>query len=373
VPGVNEAFLLVGGSERSPELRHEVAAVVPDPLIWLERDGEATVWSSPLDIEPLLHAGAIADVRSSDALGFYALRRRLPMPDVFAEMTRRVLAEEAIGGVRVPWDFPLRIADALRDAGVTVTVDADAFAARRRAKREWELDGMRAAGRAAQAALLEAAAMLRDELRGLTCERVRERMTAALLAHGAESEEILIHAGSRVPSGHDLGFGPIEPDLPVQIDCFPRNRATGLYIDMSRTWVPGTPSAEAERHHQDCIDAYEIALAAAKPGIADLFDRACELLESRGHPTQRRPGIDAERPDRGFMFSLGHGVGLEVHEAPLLGRRPDVLSDGDTVAIEPSLGYEGVGFVMIEETVQVTPEGGRPLLEPLPLGLRLPV
>jgi Xaa-Pro aminopeptidase len=120
------------------------------------------------------------------------------------------------------------------------------------------------------------------------------------------------------------------------------------------------------------MDAFEAALAAARPGVDDLYHRAADVLESRGHPTQRKPGEGLERPDRGFTPSLGHGVGLEVHEAPSLGRRPDALADGDTIAIEPSLRYEGVGSVMVEETVQVTPDGGRHLLEPLPYGLALP-
>ena len=231
---------------------------------------------------------------------------------------------------------------------------------------------MRAAGRAAQAALLEAARLLRDELDGLNCERVRERMVAVLLAEGAESEEILIRTGPSMPDGHALGFGAIVPDYPVQIDCFPRHRASGLYIDMSRTWVPGTPSDAAQRHWRDVMEAYEAARAAARPGVDDLYHRAADVFEARGHPTQRKPNDGLERPDRGFTPSLGHGVGLEVHEAPSLGRRADPLCDGDTIAIEPSLRYEGVGSVMVEETVQVTADGGRYLLEPLPFGLALP-
>jgi Xaa-Pro aminopeptidase len=362
-------LLLVGG-ERSPEVRHELAVGPPDPIIWLERDGATTVWTSPLDVVLIGDAGGVADVRSQDELGFADLRRELAPPDVLATMACRAVA--GMGGVRVPWDFPVHVADALRAAGVEVTSDPGAFAARRRAKREWELDGMRAAAGAAQAALLEAARLLRDELDGLTCERVRERMVAVLLAEGAESEEILVRAGPDMPAGHALGFGPIVPDFPVQIDCFPRHRASGLHIDMSRTWVPGTPSDAARRHWRDVMDAYEAAFAAARPGVDDLYHRACDVLEARGHPTQRRPGDGRERPDRGFMPSLGHGVGLEIHEPPLLGRRADPLADGDTIAIEPSLRYEGVGSVMVEETIQVTPDGGRYLVEPLPFGLELP-
>jgi Xaa-Pro aminopeptidase len=366
---VSDALLLVGG-ERSPELRHELAVGPPDPVIWRERDGAATVWTSPLDVELIAGAGGVADVRSLDELGLRELRLHLRLPDVFAELAVRAAA--GLGRVRVPWDFPVRVADALRAAGVEVVVDAEAFAARRRAKRAWELAGMRAAARAAQAALLEAARLLREDVDGLTCERLRERMAAVLLAEGAESEEILIRTGPDMPAGHALGFGPIVPDFPVQIDCFPRHRASGLYIDMSRTWVPGTPSEEARRHWRDVMDAFEAALAAARPGVDDLYHRACDVLEARGHPTQRRPGEGRERPDRGFMPSLGHGVGLEVHEPPQLARRPDPLADGDTIAIEPSLRYAGVGSVMIEETVQVSPDGGRYLVEPLPFGLELP-
>jgi Xaa-Pro aminopeptidase len=369
---VSDALLLVGGTDRVPEIRHEIAASVPDPVIVLVRGDERTVWASPLDLEPIRAAGAIEDIRSSDDLGYYQLRREMPYPRVYAEMARRVLEAAGLRRVTVPWEFPTGIADHVRDDGVEVAPDATLFDARRRAKREWEREGMRAAGRAAQAALLEAARLLREEPDGLLCERVREHMVAVLLAHGAESEEILIHAGAGLPSGHELGFGPIEPDLPVQIDCFPRNRASGLHIDMSRTWVPGTPSDAAERLWGDIMASYDVALAEARPGVDDLFRRACAVLHERGHHTQLEPGEGKEHPDDGFMFSLGHGVGFEVHEAPLLGRRPDPLVAGDTVAVEPSLGYEGVGFVMVEETVEVTPEGGRHLLEPLPFGLRLP-
>jgi Xaa-Pro aminopeptidase len=369
---MSDALLLVGGTDRVPEIRHEIAAAVPDPVIVLVRGDERTVWSSPLDLEPIRAAAAIEDIRSSDDLGYHALRRELPYPQVYAEMARRALEALALRRVVVPWEFPLGISDHLRADGVEVVPEAAVFDARRRAKREWEREGMRAAGRAAQAALLEGARLLRDEPDGLTCERVREHMVAALLDHGAESEEILIHAGPGLPSGHELGFGPIEPDFPVQIDCFPRHRATGLHIDMSRTWVPGTPSEAARRHWEDIMASYEVALAEARPGVEDIFARACAVLHERGHRTQLEPGEGRERPEDGFMFSLGHGVGFEVHEAPLLGRRPDPLVAGDTVAVEPSLGYEGVGFVMVEETVEVTPEGGRHLLEPLPFGLGLP-
>lgn len=370
---MSRALLMVGGTERAPEIRHEVAVAVPDAVVWLERDGEGTLWASPFDTSPITGAGTMEDVRSIEELGFREIRRdpAIPTPLLDAELTRRALEANGVRRVEVPGGFPLIIADHLRADGVEVVVADEVFTERRRTKLAWELDGMRAAAHAAQAALLEAAAVLRGGGE-LTCEAVRERMVRVLLDHGAESEEVLIHAGAGLAAGHDLGFGPIPRDLPVQIDCFPRDRKTGMFIDMSRTWVVGAPSAEADRHWRECHEALELAFAGARPGVDDLYVKVADYFFERGHPSQLHPPEGQESTDRGFTPSLGHGVGLEVHEAPNLGIRPEPLADGDIVAIEPSLGYEGVGFVMLEDTVRVTPSGAEHLVEPLPYGLALP-
>jgi Xaa-Pro aminopeptidase len=161
-----------------------------------------------------------------------------------------------------------------------------------------------------------------------------------------------------MPAGHALGFGLIVKDFPVQIDCFPRHRASGLHTDMSRTWVPGAAAEAARRHWRDVMDAYEAAFAAARPGVDDLYHRACDVLEARGHPTQRRPGEGLERPDRGFTPSLGHGVGLDIHEAPRLSQKAEgELRTGNVVTVEPGIYLPGSFGVRIEDLVVVTDDG----------------
>ena len=96
---MSEALLLVGG-ERSPEVRHELAVGPPDPVIWLERDGAATTWTSSLDVTLIADAGGVEDVRSLDELGMSALRPKLALPDLFAELTRRAL--DGVTRARVP-------------------------------------------------------------------------------------------------------------------------------------------------------------------------------------------------------------------------------------------------------------------------------
>ena len=86
------------------------------------------------------------------------------------------------------------------------------------------------------------------------------------------------------------------------------------------------------------------------------------MFEAAGHRTQRTgPGDD---PDEGFMFSLGHGVGLAIHEAPSLGQTGrDELVAGDVVAIEPGLRQSGIGEVRFEDLLLVTDDGSETLTD----------
>jgi Xaa-Pro aminopeptidase len=90
----------------------------------------------------------------------------------------------------------------------------------------------------------------------------------------------------------------------------------------------------------------------------ELYDIAAQIVEDAGHPTQRtrQPG---ESLTHGFYFGLGHGVGLEVHEAPGLGLSgQEALVAGDVIAVEPGIeGLEGVGGVRFEDLLLITDDG----------------
>jgi Xaa-Pro aminopeptidase len=151
----------------------------------------------------------------------------------------------------------------------------------------------------------------------------------------------------------------IEPDTLVTLDI--GAVLDGYCSDCTRTWATGELPDDLAEAYATTLEAQITALDAVRPGPEgrEIDAVARDIIGTAGHADH-------------FGHGLGHGVGLEVHEAPSLGRRPDPLAEGDTVAIEPSLSYDGIGFVMVEETVQVTPDGGRYLAEPLPFELRVP-
>jgi Xaa-Pro aminopeptidase len=141
---------------------------------------------------------------------------------------------------------------------------------------------------------------------------------------------------------------------------------------MARTFVVGDPAPE----HAELIaelerlvrSALEQARAAVRPGITgrELFDGVCDWFESAGYATMR-----TSQPDEaeGFQYSLGHGVGLAVHEAPPLGLAGhDPLVAGDVLAIEPGLWDSRIGGVTFEDLVLVT-ETGCELLTRFPYDL----
>lgn len=375
-------FLLYDDALRSPEMRHEVGELVMDPFTFVEVEGRRIVIASPLEEATLgRREDVIDDLWSIHDLGVEELLadRSFPYQLVGAEIVRRALEKLGVSSVTVPPTFRMIVADYLRDKGIEVVVDADAWAARRRTKSPAELEGTERAQRAAETAFLAALRMIREaeptsgaklrfEGEILTCEWIREVMTTELLMQGASSDDIIVQTGDQCLNGHDIGTGPVAPNQSLIIDCFPHDRRSGAFADMTRTLVPGTPSKELRKLHADCKAALEIAFDALRPGRSDAYQKVADHFHSLGYPTQLQhdgPGPLVE----GFSHSLGHGVGLEVHERPWLGRRTDELVEGDVVAVEPGLYFRGIGGVRLEDTVLVTDKGVEHFTDPLPYDL----
>ena len=366
-------LLLYGDTERSAALRHEIPIAVMDPLLFAEVDGRRVVLTSVLERERITRALPDAEVLDYFDFGWKDLiEGGMSFAEAARETVARVVREIGVDDAIVPADFPLALADRLRTDGIAVTVDEDAVEFRRRAKSAAELDGIRAAQRAAEAGLAAARDLLfsarptedgRLELDGevLRAEDVRAALRAACAENGAPCPPDVIVASLLSGYGHDPGSGPLPSGLPIVIDLWPRHEESGCWADMTRTFMVGEPTPEhAARiadHARLSLAALDAARAAIRPGIRgrELFDLVCDLFEAEGHLTQRTTKGDEIE---GFQFSLGHGVGLEVHEAPGLGLAGrDELVPGDVLALEPGLWSKEIGEVRFEDLVLVTEDG----------------
>lgn len=377
-------YLLFDAPSRSPELRHEIAEAAGDPLVFIEQDGKRIVAGPVFEAAIFGRRDDLVDeFWSFEDLGLEELTADETVADHLIEPELVVRAVQRIGttSVTVPPSFHLLVAQMLQRRGIEVIVDAGEWSARRRRKTPWELEGSERAQRAAEVAMLTAASMLRRadptgdgmlrfEGEILTAEWLREAMSNELSAQGAESDTILVQCGDAALGGRDPGTGPILPDAPCLIDCWPRDRRTGAHTDMARTFVAGRPSEELLRLHADVRSALDIAFEELRPGPTKAFTKVAEWFHSRGHPTQLHPERAGVQPSRGFLHPLGHGVGLDVHERPRLGRRSDSLVAGDVVAVEPGLYYPGIGGVRLEDTVLVTDDGCEHFTDPYPYDLQ---
>jgi Xaa-Pro aminopeptidase len=372
------ALLLFGDTERSAALRHEVPLAIIDPLMFVEFDGHAAVLTSDLErarIEAVLPGAELLDYFD---FGMKELAEQgMSYAESEREISSRVLGHLGITDAVIPGDFPVALADRLRADGVMLTVDDIAFTARRRVKQGRELDGIRLAQRAAEQGMAAAAALLARAEPGtdgrlhldraeLTAELIRAELRGACAAVGAPCPPDVMVSSLWAGYGHDPGSGPLPAGLPITIDLWPRHEASGCWADMTRTFVVGDPRPEhaalIARQEELVRAALEDARAAIRPGVTgrELYDATCDRFEAAGFRTQRSgPGED---PTEGFMFSLGHGVGLEVHEEPALGLRGgDPLVAGDVLAIEPGLRDRRIGGVRFEDLVLVTEDGAETL------------
>jgi Xaa-Pro aminopeptidase len=368
--------LIAADSIRSPEIRHEVPVSIPDPFLYIEREGRRIVVVGSFEVPRVEELGLGHEVYAPERFGLDELfQQGLKYWEISREISLRACREFGVDSPVVPHSFPVELADFLRENGVDARVDRDFFADRRRVKTEFELAGIRRAQRACEAAMDAARALLRNAeasngtltLDGepLTCERIKTRVEQVFSEHGVAAEESIVSHGAQTAIGHDMGSGPIAPGEPVVLDLFPRDRETGCYADMTRTFVVGTPPEELVKYHRVVKEALDRSLAAIRAGTdgTDVYRLASEHFQEHGYPTllTKQPG---EVLMEGFFHSLGHGVGLEVHELPILGRLAgQELLAGDVVTVEPGLYRQGFGGCRLEDLVLVTEDGAENLTE----------
>jgi Xaa-Pro aminopeptidase len=367
--------LIYGDTIRHPELRHEVPLTLGDPFLYAEVDGRKHIVITDFEWPRLQEAGVDAELISPFGLGLdELLDSGLKYWEIALELTLRGVQKIGVTQATVPHTFPLMLAEHLRANGLELTPDREFFDQRRRVKNDTELEGIRRAQRAAEAGMDAARDLFRRAQQSngsllvdgkpLTSERVKLAIQDAFAQHGCSAEEFIVSHGAQSAIGHDMGSGEIRAGEPIVIDLWPKDAETACYADMTRTYCIGDIPDELRDYHRLVRESLDRSLEAVRAGAKgpDVYAESCEPFHRAGHKTllNKDPG---EVIEDGYFHSLGHGVGLEVHEQPGLARAGEDLVAGDVVTLEPGLYRRGWGGCRLEDLVLVKDGGAEGLTD----------
>ena len=293
-----------------------------------------------------------------------------------AECLRRAGVSEVTGDRTLP----LIYAEQIRAAGIDVRCDTDYGVLERRVKDAEEVAWLREAQQMTEGAMqlaceligrakARADGVLMQDGAPLTSERVRAAIDHYLLDHNYRNPTSIVAGGSTGADCHNYGAGELHTGSPVIVDIFPQNRATMYNGDCTRTVVNGEVPDWLVSMHRAVVEAKAAATAATRPGATgeDVHRATQASILASGFQMGLPSDTDPERYCA-MTHGTGHGIGLDVHEPPLLDFKGPELVVGDALTIEPGLYRRDLGGVRVEDMVVVTADGCESL-NSLPEGL----
>jgi Xaa-Pro aminopeptidase len=378
-PSPNGAPLLFyADGYRFPDVFHLTKFLSPDPIIALEDGKEIVVVANSLEEGRVRKQSRATSVFNIDAFGAKEFSAKgISREELDANVIARFLASRGTKKVGVAAYFPLGMAERLRSLGIEVAVTD--LGERRRAKRPDEIEALDAAQRATEDAWAKGVDALKRTTAGkdkvlhldgepFTAERLRAIVEGRLLELGYASDGAIIAPGPQAADPHMIGSGPIHLGEPVVMDIFPQHKTTRYWADMTRTVSKGEPSAEILKMYEVVKRAQDAGIKALKPGVTgrSIHEMVEDIIFAAGYDTLRPGQQHGTRANgalpKGFIHGLGHGVGLEIHEAPSVGRGgTSPLLAGDVVTVEPGVYDPEIGGVRLEDMLVITETGSRNL------------
>ena len=372
-------LLFYADGYKFPDVYHTTRFLATDPIIALEDVEELVIVANSLEESRARKESRATTIVNMNEYGAQELSGKgLSGAEFWATLMKRFLDTRGIRRVAVPPYFPLAEADRLREMGIELVIAKD-LRERRRTKRPDEIDAIEAAQRATEVAWREGVDAIRRaktrpdrtlELDGavFTAERLRAIVESALLERGYASDGTICAPGPQAADPHQIGTGPLHAGEPIVMDIFPQHKQTRYWADMTRTVSKGEPPAEIRKIYEVVKRAQDAGIAALRPGVTgrEVHELVEDIIWKAGYDTQR-PGQKKDPSDptpRGFIHSTGHGVGLEIHEAPNIARSGTTpLLAGDVVTIEPGVYDPSIGGVRLEDMLVITESGARNLTQ----------
>jgi Xaa-Pro aminopeptidase len=379
-----QATIMAGIPAHNMAFYRRLRFLVGDPAVLIEIPSEGTTESTLIlrDIEmdrAKKHARVDAVACPADFAPPNGLSgdRETATAQSAAEMLRRAGVKE----ISADRTLPLIYAHHLNMAGIEVACDLERGVIDRRAKDDQEIEHLREAQQATEEVMQMACRLiakakpdtggvLQHEDAPLTAERMRAIIDVFLLERGYSNPGSIVASGPVGADCHDFGSGPLYTEQPIIVDIFPQNRETLYNGDCTRTVVNGPISTQLEEMHAAVVAAKAAGCACVRAGITGQQVHEATIAVIREHGFSiGLPGEDQPDSYIAMVHGTGHGIGLEVHEPPLLDMGGPELVVGDALTVEPGVYSKAIGGVRVEDMVVVTKDGCVNLNR-LPEGLR---
>jgi len=373
-----EALLLYSESFKDANMYYLTKFLAPDPFIFFKKvDSDPVIVINQMEYPRAQKESIIKDVRSYADYNFIEVVKAAKEPHLGNMKFIAAVAEKELGTntrIYVPHNFPTMATDVLREEGLTIKPMFDLIEKARETKDAEEIDEIRAVQAIAEEVTTEAINMIANaeaDTKGtlfikkdgkketLTVGKVKSYFGHRFLDHGCVAEEeIIVACGPKGSDPHYFGDprDELKANQPIILDVYSRSIKKRYWTDMTRTIVKGRAPEKVKKMFEAVLEAKNASMDALQAGAlgSDVYNLCCDVLENAGYETTR----GGKQIKRGFTHSLGHGVGLDLHEGPTMNELYKFpLKQHSVVTVEPGLYDPEVGGVRIEDIVEVKKGG----------------
>jgi Xaa-Pro aminopeptidase len=359
--------LIYADSEHHSDLYYATGFLAPDAFLYFEKGARTHIVLNQLEYDRGAREAQVDKVISLSGLieEMKRTRKFASKSPSTAEWITAVLRKHQVLKVAVASNFPVGLADALRAAKIKVQVVQGELFPERLVKNSLEVKHIRKSLKVTSRLLdvaIEAIRTSRPDRRGflmhgrvsLTSEKVQSLIRTEAARLGFRASHPIVAGGLQACDPHERGHGKLKAGQLIILDIFPKDLGSGYWGDMTRTVVKGRASEAQRKLFYTVHEGQKLAISKLRAGIdgKKVHDAVQAFFVSRGYPTGNGSGRY-----EGFFHGTGHGLGLDIHEAPRVSSMSNILKRGNVVTVEPGLYYAEVGGVRIEDVVLLEKDG----------------
>ncbi len=369
-----EALLLYSESFKNSNMYYLTKFLAPDPFIFLKKvDVDPVIVVNQMEYPRAQKQSIVEDVRSYFDYKYLEVVKTMKEPHLGTMKFIAKVAKKELGRgtkICVPHDFPAMATDVLREENLIIKPMFNVVEKARETKDTNEIDDIKAIQEVAEEVTAEAIDLISNadvdangtlmvEKRPLTVGKVKAFFGHQFLEHGCVMEEdIIVACGPEGSDPHYFGDPKdvLKANQPIILDIVPRSVQKRYWTDMTRTIVKGKASDKVRKMFNAVLEAKNASMDAIQAGVlgSDVYDVCCNVMEKAGYETTR----GGKQIVKGLTHSLGHGVGLDIHEGPRMSELYKFpLKEHNIVTVEPGLYDPDVGGLRIEDIVEVTKAG----------------